>query len=446
MVHDPSKLHAIPIPARPPPTVRARLQLVTFNVTFLAYLVCAHTFQLLFLPFLVVTTLYSFLTSRVARTVSWTTGEVYRLGINLTKEIFASVLVLISTRFGRSTFVVSCDSEEQLERLVERDERGKVVGFKLAKHAVWMSNHQCYVDWIIIWLVMAFGRVSEGIVIIIKASLQWAPLVGPAMQLFRFVFLSRSRPLSTSTMYDTARDAVERDDPFQLVIFPEGTLYSRLTRPKSKAFAEAQGIPDMDNILLPRSTGLLYTLRLLSTLFSQDASVSVDSDAPSSPLSKKNSSQSLTVYDLTIGYAGVPPQGYAQSYYTLQTIFGFGVAPPTVHVHVETLELDEIPIGDVRRTARRKHIEREIDERDRTEFENWLRARWTAKDKRMGRFNPDGTGFEDDVVVVGGDKGDKVARFEVRMRFGDWVRLTTVPLGLVLFARVCWVVLVQWTR
>lgn len=30
-----------------------------------------------------------------------------------------------------------------------------------------------------IWLVLAFGKVSEGIVIIIKASLQWAPLVGP---------------------------------------------------------------------------------------------------------------------------------------------------------------------------------------------------------------------------------------------------------------------------
>jgi len=41
------------------------------------------------------------------------------------------------------------------------------------------SRLQCYIDWILIWLVMAFGEVSEGIVIIIKASLQWAPLVGP---------------------------------------------------------------------------------------------------------------------------------------------------------------------------------------------------------------------------------------------------------------------------
>jgi len=67
---------------------------------------------------------------------------VFRLGIKWTKEIFASVLVFIVVVFGKSKLVVSCDSKEELEALVERDREGKVTGFKVDKHAVWMSNHQ----------------------------------------------------------------------------------------------------------------------------------------------------------------------------------------------------------------------------------------------------------------------------------------------------------------
>ena len=47
--------------------------------------------------------------------------------------------------------------------------------------------------------------------------------------------------------------------------------------------------PDRKNLLLPRSTGLLYCLRSL-------ASTTPD----------------LTLYDVAIGYAGVPSAGYAQ--------------------------------------------------------------------------------------------------------------------------------------
>lgn len=49
-----------------------------------------------------------------------------------------------------------------------------------------------------------------------------------------------------------------------LLIFPEGTLVSVLTRPKSKQYADKQGIPDCTNLLLPRSTGLLFCLRSLA--------------------------------------------------------------------------------------------------------------------------------------------------------------------------------------
>ncbi|GAA5937275.1 uncharacterized protein JCM15063_002857 [Sporobolomyces koalae] len=419
---DDRPLHAVPIPDRPPPTFRGRLRILSFNTTFLLYLVFAHSFQLSFVPFLILSILCSFTSAEPVRTVKRVSREVFRLGIKWTKEIFASILIGLVRFFGTSKLVFTADSREELDRLVLRDEKGRVTGFRIDKYAVWMSNHQCYVDWIMIWLVLAFGNVSEGIVIIIKASLRWAPLVGPAMQMFRFIFISRQKPLSQSTMYETARDSIERQDPFQLVIYPEGTLYSRLTRPKSKAFAQARNIKDMEYTLLPRSTGLLYTLRLLSTLFPTSSVRDSDTEKSSS------NEPELKLYDLTLGYSGVEPSTYAQSHYTLQTIFGLGIAPPTVHMHISTLAISSIPIGDVRASARQNHIETEITKEERDTFECWLFERWQEKDDRMGRFKADGRGFVEEEIKAGGR-----VEFEIELRAEDWVRLTSVPIGLTLF-------------
>jgi len=135
-------LHMIPIPSRPPPTSKDTFRTFTFNFTFLVYLLFAHTFQLLFLPFLFISVCSSFSTSQPFRSIKDASREVFRRGIKWTKEIFASVLVFIVVVFGKSKLVISCDTKEELEALVERNREGKVVGFKISKHAVWMSNHQ----------------------------------------------------------------------------------------------------------------------------------------------------------------------------------------------------------------------------------------------------------------------------------------------------------------
>lgn len=73
------------------------------------------------------------------------------------------------------------------------------------------------------------------------------------MQLFQFIFLARSWAsdkigLSTHLArlgeHATAHRPQEgkTPDPLNLLIFPEGTLVSRLTRPTSKKFAEKMGI------------------------------------------------------------------------------------------------------------------------------------------------------------------------------------------------------------
>ena len=70
-------------------------------------------------------------------------------------------------------------------------------------------------------------------------------------------------------------------DPMWLLLFPEGTNASDNGRRKSAAWAEKQGIKDMEHVLLPRSTGTFFCLNELKG--------TVD-----------------YVYDCTLAYEGVP--------------------------------------------------------------------------------------------------------------------------------------------
>ena len=66
------------------------------------------------------------------------------------------------------------------------------------------------------------------------------------MQIFRFIFLARSwasdRLYLSAQLSKLGRKAQQQDNPFALIIYPEGTLVSSDTRPVSKKYAEKMGI------------------------------------------------------------------------------------------------------------------------------------------------------------------------------------------------------------
>ncbi|GAA5839519.1 hypothetical protein JCM11251_002746 [Rhodosporidiobolus azoricus] len=386
-----SSLHAIPIKQRPPPSWQSRLHFIAFNTIFGVSLLLIHSFQLAFLPLRLIPHPYA--------------ERAYHAGITWAKEAFASDLVFIVAIFGPSRFILTADESIDLDKIVKRDEAGKVIGFRVAENAIWISNHQCYTDWIFPWIFMSYAAVSSGLVIILKASLEWAPVVGPAMQLFNFCFISKTKTLAKGNLFRAAQYAERRGEPYQALLFPEGTLYSSLTRPRSAKYAESLGIPNATNVLLPRSAGLLFTLRSLLTVF------------PSS----------LAFYDLTVGYSGVPAQGYAQDYYTIQSVFGRGISSPEVHLHLREIRLEDVPLGTVRESARPAHIEQEITKEEKKVFEEWLRERWAEKDQLMGEFGEKGSfppGKQQRVEV------------EIKMRPADWVVLASVPIVLMVWVLV----------
>lgn len=108
----------------------------------------------------------------------------------------------------------------------------------------------------------------------------------------------------------------------------------------------------------------------------------------------------------------MPAQAYAQTYYSLQSIYTASKqAPPTVHIHLRKYDLDGVPIGRVpdvnstatkdpttgrdsdpyrRRVIRPDKLDDELSEEDRRVFDEWVRDRWTEKDELLDQFYRDG--------------------------------------------------------
>jgi 1-acyl-sn-glycerol-3-phosphate acyltransferase len=124
------------------------------------------------------------------------------------------------------------------------------------------------------------------IIIILKESLKYVPVLGWGMQFFSFVFLSRNWT-KDKQRFSHRIDKLKRKgkdgaySPMWLLIFPEGTNLSKNARVKSEAWAKKQNIPDLRHAILPRSTGLHFCLTELDNTVEW-------------------------VYDCTLAYEGTP--------------------------------------------------------------------------------------------------------------------------------------------
>ncbi|KAL8292812.1 hypothetical protein RQP46_000506 [Phenoliferia psychrophenolica] len=378
-------IHTVPIVQRPPAD---RLKGAVLAGLFTLLLLGMHLSQLVLWPMSL---------------VPGGVRELYWDYIRFSKESWTKCLLWISQK---TTLVVTVDDSIDLATLVERDEDGTFKAFKFPQRTVWISNHQMYADWIYSWCLFSYANLHGAMVIVLKASLRNVPIGGPAMRLWKFIFLSGSWESDQAKTGDTlttlGRRATKHDKSLSLLLYPEGTLVSVLTRPKSKKFAEKLGIPDMKNTLLPRSTGLLYCVRTL---------------LPVAP--------DLAMYDMTVGYPGLPPAGYAQSYYTLMSIYAAGQAPPEVHIHIRALPLASVPTGaavPLGKTMTPSEINAAVTPEERTKFDEWLRARWQEKDAMLQGY-----------YETGHFAAEKHQRVEVKLGLkgiDDWVAVgaNLVPL------------------
>lgn len=378
--HDNVAPYAVPIDSRPPASTW--VQTLLFALVFNGCIFSAHLLQLLVWPL----------------ALHPATKPTYSSVIAYTKLAFARILLIISQFFGPTQLILSFgDGKGGLldpEQFVVRDKQsGRIERVELPQRAVWMSNHQVYTDWLYLWCLAYYADTADSILIILKKSLKWVPIVGWGMQFYRFIFLARNwasdqaplaKHLSVMASADpkTGRSAkTSTAKKLLLLIFPEGTLVSRQTRPISAKFADKTGIKDLENVLLPRSTGLFFCLQTLA-----------------------KEMHDLWLVDFTIGYPGIPPAGYGQDFYTLRSIFMQGVPPPAVHIHLTMSNVTPPTPDDTSKNADSVvHVgSANIDvpplgnntdpptDAEKTAFSDWLQHKWVDKDNLMHRFYEQG--------------------------------------------------------
>jgi 1-acyl-sn-glycerol-3-phosphate acyltransferase len=258
------------------------------------------------------------------------------------------------------------------------------------ERAVLMTNHQIYTDWLYLWWIAYTNAVPMHgyLYIILKESLKWVPLIGPAMQLYGFIFMARKWSKDQERLRYRLRklnsqhtgpmggsQGAAQLDPMWLLIFPEGTNLSANTRASSSRFAAKSGIPDMKHQLLPRSTGLQFCLQELKDTVPY-------------------------LYDSTIAYGGIPPGSYGQDIFGLRSVYFQGRPPKSVNMHWRRFAIKDIPYDD------------------HDKMYEWVLQRWREKDElietfmKTGKFSADAEGVE----IEGGKQESRYINTEVKPR------------------------------
>ena len=206
----------------------------------------------------------------------------------LTKQSFGIILATITQWFSPTVVRVSGDKSVAGQLKLTPDGRLET---DFPERLVMIANHQLYTDWLYLWWISYTSRMHGHIFIVLKESLKYVPVIGPGMMFYGFIFMARNWAKDRMSMQHRLQQLTTRHggpmsgsgalDPMWLLIFPEGTNLSANTRKESGEWAEKQGIKDLRHQVIPRTTGLLYTLSQLKG--------SVD-----------------WVYDCTMAYEGIP--------------------------------------------------------------------------------------------------------------------------------------------
>jgi 1-acyl-sn-glycerol-3-phosphate acyltransferase len=261
----------------------------------------------------------------------------------MTKQYFAILLTFITQYW--TPMELSITGDESVVGLFTQ-ENGQLVT-KIGDRAILISNHQLYSDWVFLWWIGYTARAHGALFIMLKESLKNIPVFGWGMQGYKFIFLSRKRSKDEKTISTSIqRIAHNKDWPAWILLFPEGTTFSRNGVKGTIKYANKTGKEVPKHLLLPRSTGMRHVLLNLDNTIEY-------------------------VYDCTVRYDNIPSQVYGEDYFTLRNMYLRGIIPRRAHMHWRRYPVKDIPYQDPEA------------------FEKWIYDRWEEKDALLQKLNTD---------------------------------------------------------
>lgn len=132
------------------------------------------------------------------------------------------------------------------------------------KAKVIIMNHHCRLDWLYMFIFFARTRsMVEHIRFVLKGDLKKLPVLGWTMEMFRYLFLSRSWENDEKYIEKMVKFYHDTQDTPVVFIFPEGTDLSPSNIERSQAYAAKAGLPKFHRVLNPRTTGLTAIIKML---------------------------------------------------------------------------------------------------------------------------------------------------------------------------------------
>eukprot|EP00730_Choanoeca_flexa_P016266 TRINITY_DN7652_c0_g1_i2.p1 TRINITY_DN7652_c0_g1~~TRINITY_DN7652_c0_g1_i2.p1 ORF type:complete len:345 (+),score=31.49 TRINITY_DN7652_c0_g1_i2:45-1079(+) len=120
------------------------------------------------------------------------------------------------------------------------------------ENAIYMSNHQCTVDWVICNLLAVPGNRLSHLQFILKNALKYVPFFGPYFRQHGFVYVQRKWELDRVRLEKQLTELQDSQHPYWMVVFPEGTRRPDTPLPPSKP-----GVPHYQHVLAVRPKGFM---------------------------------------------------------------------------------------------------------------------------------------------------------------------------------------------
>ncbi|XP_050806888.1 1-acyl-sn-glycerol-3-phosphate acyltransferase epsilon isoform X2 [Gopherus flavomarginatus] len=117
---------------------------------------------------------------------------------------------------------------------------------KNKENVVYLSNHQCTVDWIIADMLAIRQNALGHVRYVLKDGLKWLPLYGWYFSQHGGIYVKRSARFNEKEMRNKLQAQVKAETPMYLVIFPEGTRYNP---EMPKVIADSQLFADKEEFL-----------------------------------------------------------------------------------------------------------------------------------------------------------------------------------------------------
>ncbi|XP_063924992.1 lysocardiolipin acyltransferase 1-like [Zophobas morio] len=156
-----------------------------------------------------------------------------------------------------------------------------------------VMNHRTRTDWNFLWPTMyhcVYGksRFRHPTKFVLKDIIRHIPGPGWVMQMACFVYIKRCWLLDKITLQKAVDYFADLSYKYSLLVFPEGTDFTKSTKSKSDSYARKHGIQTYDYVLHPRTTGFVFLTQQMLSRQAVDA-----------------------VYDVTLVYPDVVPQNEA---------------------------------------------------------------------------------------------------------------------------------------